>query len=170
MRRAAWAALVLWVAGSGALSLAAASVLAAAPGAAAAPGTPAARATPAPATAASATATEATTAPERCLALKRHGHNPESHACYQALLRETNPYLRAEGYWGLGQYSNANEEFRKAVAQAPATPSIGSAGAECCTSASTTRTPRTCSRKHWPKILNNAQSLPRTGAGERRRI
>src|SRR6185437_3232572 len=58
-------------------------------------------------------------APERCLALHRHGHNTESRACYETLLRESSPYLRAEGYWGLGQYSEANEAFRQAVAQAP---------------------------------------------------
>jgi tetratricopeptide (TPR) repeat protein len=34
-------------------------------------------------------------------------------------VRESNPYLRAEGYWGLAEYSQANGEFRAAVAQAP---------------------------------------------------
>jgi tetratricopeptide (TPR) repeat protein len=57
--------------------------------------------------------------PERCLALRRHGHNTESRSCYQTLLHAANPYLQAEGYWGLGQYSEANESFRQAVAQAP---------------------------------------------------
>jgi len=57
---------------------------------------------------------------ERCESLLKHGHNAESRACYQSLVREATPYLRAEGYWGLAQYSDANEEFRAAVAQAPA--------------------------------------------------
>jgi tetratricopeptide (TPR) repeat protein len=59
-------------------------------------------------------------ATERCASLLKHGHNPESRACYQSLVRESSPYLRAEGYWGLARYSEANEEFRTAVAQAPA--------------------------------------------------
>jgi cellulose synthase operon protein C len=57
---------------------------------------------------------------ERCESLLKHGRNTESRACYQSLVRETSPYLRAEGYWGLAHYSEANEEFRGAVAQAPA--------------------------------------------------
>jgi cellulose synthase operon protein C len=58
-------------------------------------------------------------APEHCLSLQRHGHNTEARSCYQELVREGSPYLRAEGYWGLAQYSQANEEFRAAVAQVP---------------------------------------------------
>ena len=57
---------------------------------------------------------------ERCESFLKHGHNSESRACYQSLVRESSPYLRAEGYWGLAQYSQANEEFRAAVQQAPA--------------------------------------------------
>jgi tetratricopeptide (TPR) repeat protein len=56
---------------------------------------------------------------ERCEALLKHGHNAEARSCYQSLVRESAPGLRAEGYWGLAQYSEANEEFRTAVAQAP---------------------------------------------------
>ena len=56
---------------------------------------------------------------ERCESLLKHGHNTEARACYQSLVRASSPYLRAEGYWGLAQYSDANEEFRTAVAQAP---------------------------------------------------
>ncbi len=58
-------------------------------------------------------------APERCSSLQRHGHNTEARSCYQGLARESNPYLRAEGYWGLAEYSQANESFRAALAQAP---------------------------------------------------
>jgi len=97
MRRIFRAAGVLLAAGALALSLG--------PSRAAVPGTP--------------DSSDSAAAPERCLAMERHGHHPESRACYEALLREANPYLRAEGYWGLGQYSNANEEFRAAVAQSP---------------------------------------------------
>jgi cellulose synthase operon protein C len=63
---------------------------------------------------------DATAAPaEHCQSLLKHGHNTEARSCYQALTRESSPYLRAEGYWGLTRYNEANEEFRAAVAQAP---------------------------------------------------
>jgi tetratricopeptide (TPR) repeat protein len=102
MRRAAWGACV-WLAVSGALQVATVVGVPAVP---AATGTPDA----APST---------SRAPERCLGSRRHGHTTESRSCYQTLVREDDPYLRAEGYWGLGQYSAANEWFRQAVAQAP---------------------------------------------------
>jgi cellulose synthase operon protein C len=56
--------------------------------------------------------------PERCHVLLKHGHNAEARTCYQALVGESSSYLKAEGYWGLGRYSEANEEFRAAVSQA----------------------------------------------------
>jgi tetratricopeptide (TPR) repeat protein len=68
---------------------------------------------------ASPTSSGAAPAAERCESFLKHGHNTESRACYQSLVRDSSSYLRAEGYWGLAQYSEANEEFRKAVAQAP---------------------------------------------------
>jgi cellulose synthase operon protein C len=71
--------------------------------------------TPAPATGAPALV-------EHCQSLQKHGHNFEARACYQALVAESDHYLRAEGFWGLAQYTEANEEFRAAVAQAPANP------------------------------------------------
>ena len=57
-------------------------------------------------------------AAERCESLLKHGRNAESRSCYQSLVGEASPYLRAEGYWGLAQYSAANEAFRAAIAQA----------------------------------------------------
>jgi tetratricopeptide (TPR) repeat protein len=57
-------------------------------------------------------------AAEHCQDLLKHGHNSEARSCFQGLLRESSSYLRAEGYWGLGEYSTANQEFRAAVAQA----------------------------------------------------
>jgi cellulose synthase operon protein C len=65
---------------------------------------------------AAASATFAAT-PDDCHALRKHGHRPEAQACYQSLAQSRDPYLRAEGDWGLGQYSDANNEFRSAVAQ-----------------------------------------------------
>ena len=46
----------------------------------------------------------------------------EAKACYQALTQATDPYLRAEGNWGLEHYVEANAEFRAATAK-----SIGNA-------------------------------------------
>lgn len=55
--------------------------------------------------------------PADCRALDLHGHPRQSQACYESLTRESSPFLRAEGYWGLRQYEQANDEFRLAVAQ-----------------------------------------------------
>ena len=55
--------------------------------------------------------------PDDCHALRKHGHRAEAQACYQSLTQTRDPYLRAEGDWGLGMYTDANDEFRAAVAQ-----------------------------------------------------
>jgi tetratricopeptide (TPR) repeat protein len=57
-------------------------------------------------------------APADCAALRRHGHRVEAQSCYQSLTLATDPYLRAEGDWGLELYQDANDEFRAAVARA----------------------------------------------------
>src|ERR1700730_3269652 len=56
--------------------------------------------------------------PADCAALRRHGHRAEAQACYQSLTLTADPYLRAEGDWGLELYKDANDEFRIAVARA----------------------------------------------------
>jgi tetratricopeptide (TPR) repeat protein len=56
--------------------------------------------------------------PENCHALRKHGHRAEARACYEALTAAHDPYLRAEGYWGMEMYQEANEQFRAAVAGA----------------------------------------------------
>ncbi len=53
--------------------------------------------------------------PAQCQALKKHGRHPEAQACFESLVRTNSPYFRAEGYWGLDQYDQANEEFRTAT-------------------------------------------------------
>lgn len=58
--------------------------------------------------------------PADCAALRRHGHRAEAQACYQSLTLTADPYLRAEGDWGLELYQDANNEFRAAVARADA--------------------------------------------------
>jgi len=55
--------------------------------------------------------------PDDCAKLRKHGRNTEAHACYEALTQQHDPYLRAEGYWGLEMYQQANDQFRAAVAQ-----------------------------------------------------
>src|SRR6266568_1856609 len=56
--------------------------------------------------------------PADCAALRRHGRRIEAQACYQSLTLAADPYLRAEGDWGLELYQDANNEFRAAVARA----------------------------------------------------
>jgi cellulose synthase operon protein C len=58
-----------------------------------------------------------TVTPESCRALLNHGKRPEANTCYETLSRSGDAYLRAEGFWGLEQYDQANEAFRVAVAQ-----------------------------------------------------
>jgi len=55
--------------------------------------------------------------PEDCAVLRKHGKNADAHLCYQSLVGQRAPYLRAEGYWGLKMYQDANEQFGLAVSQ-----------------------------------------------------
>jgi tetratricopeptide (TPR) repeat protein len=58
--------------------------------------------------------------PDDCHALRKHGRRPEAQKCYESLSAARDPYLRAEGYWGMEMYQEANNQFRIAVAQSPA--------------------------------------------------
>src|SRR5580704_6326343 len=60
----------------------------------------------------------ATPSPSDCATLRLHGRRTESLACYQSLTLTADPYLRAEGDWGLELYQDAGNQFRTAVAQA----------------------------------------------------
>ena len=53
--------------------------------------------------------------PEDCWALRKHGHGPEANACFEQLTHSGRPELRAEGFWGLEQWEQANEQFRVAT-------------------------------------------------------
>jgi cellulose synthase operon protein C len=64
----------------------------------------------------------AATTPDDCRSLAKHGQKAEAKSCYEALVRSNSPYFRAEGYWGLQQYDQANQEFRTATAAADADP------------------------------------------------
>jgi len=52
-----------------------------------------------------------------CQTLTRHGRHVEAQACYEVLTRTRDAYLRAEGFWGLERYQEANNEFRLAVSE-----------------------------------------------------
>jgi cellulose synthase operon protein C len=55
--------------------------------------------------------------PQECHALRKHGRRAEARSCYQTLSISQDRYLRAEGYWGLEMYQEANSEFRALVDQ-----------------------------------------------------
>jgi tetratricopeptide (TPR) repeat protein len=57
--------------------------------------------------------------PDDCHTLTRHGSRAEAKTCYQSLAQSRDSYTRAEGFWGLQIYDDANNEFRAAVAQSP---------------------------------------------------
>src|SRR5262249_48336559 len=61
--------------------------------------------------------TVAPASPGDCAALRRHGQRAEAQACYRSLTLDGDPYLRAEGDWGLELYQDANNDFRAAVAR-----------------------------------------------------
>lgn len=51
---------------------------------------------------------------EDCWGQRKRGRIAEAGACFQALTRSPLPLLRAEGFWGLGRFSDANDQFRVA--------------------------------------------------------
>lgn len=57
--------------------------------------------------------------PEECHGMRKHGRRAEARACYQSLTLTRDPSIRAEGFWGLEMYQEANDQFRAAVAQSP---------------------------------------------------
>jgi tetratricopeptide (TPR) repeat protein len=52
-------------------------------------------------------------APADCWALRKHGRNAQE--CFAALARSADAYERAEGFWGLEQWEQANAQFRLAT-------------------------------------------------------
>ena len=67
-------------------------------------------------------AARAAETPEACRVLDKQGQQAQAKACYQALTESDTAYQRAEGYWGLQQYDQANEQFRLATAQPDSKP------------------------------------------------
>ncbi len=66
--------------------------------------------------------------PEQCATLHKHG-DPGEAACYQGLVRSTNPAVQAEGYWALRQYHQADDAFAAAAKPAPRTRMLWFVGA-----------------------------------------
>jgi tetratricopeptide (TPR) repeat protein len=56
-----------------------------------------------------------------CRALRLHGK--DATPCFTTLTRSTDPAIRAEGFWGLKQWEQANAEFRQAL-QANPSPAV----------------------------------------------
>src|SRR6267154_242594 len=54
-------------------------------------------------------------APADCWSLRKHGHRPEAQACFDGLTHSGDAYTRAEGFWGLEEWDQANQQFRLAT-------------------------------------------------------
>jgi Flp pilus assembly protein TadD len=53
--------------------------------------------------------------PADCWIERKHGRQAEAAACFDTLTRSSDPYSRAEGFWGLEEWEQANEQFRLAT-------------------------------------------------------
>lgn len=53
--------------------------------------------------------------PADCWTQRKQGHHSEATACFETLTRSADPYYRAEGFWGLKEWEQANEQFRLAT-------------------------------------------------------
>jgi cellulose synthase operon protein C len=60
--------------------------------------------------------------PSDCWLLRKHGANNKAEACFDTLTRSANAYERAEGFWGLEEWEQANSEFRLATQPADSKP------------------------------------------------
>jgi cellulose synthase operon protein C len=53
--------------------------------------------------------------PADCWSLRKDGHGTEAQTCFDRLTHSTDAYARAEGFWGLEEWEQANEQFRLAT-------------------------------------------------------
>lgn len=53
--------------------------------------------------------------PADCWLMRKHGHVMEARGCFDQLTRSGDEAARAEGFWGLGEWDSANEQFRLAT-------------------------------------------------------
>ncbi len=56
---------------------------------------------------------------EECRSYSHSGRATEMKRCFLQLAASRDPYLRAEGLWGLGRHHEANDQFRAAVGAQP---------------------------------------------------
>ncbi|HUS05560.1 MAG TPA: tetratricopeptide repeat protein, partial [Bryobacteraceae bacterium] len=59
---------------------------------------------------------------QECRTHQHYGRRQEAAQCFTKLAGSTNPSLKAEGFWGVHQYENANKAFRLAVDSSPKNP------------------------------------------------
>jgi tetratricopeptide (TPR) repeat protein len=57
--------------------------------------------------------------PATCQEHRHYGRLAQAAECFAALTASANPYYRAEGFWGLERYREANDQFRLAVEREP---------------------------------------------------
>lgn len=57
--------------------------------------------------------------PVDCRNLEHHGKLVEAHSCFTKLAASSDPFVRAEGLWGLEQHRETNDAFRDALKQKP---------------------------------------------------
>ena len=96
---------------------------------------------------------------DECRTLRHHGKLAEAQACFTRLAASSNPFLRAEGLWGIERYKEANDAFRDAgQGESQERSNTASAGASCSWSALTTRKPRACSKKRWRSIRRTREA------------
>jgi tetratricopeptide (TPR) repeat protein len=60
--------------------------------------------------------------PGDCWSQQKHGKNDAATACFESLTRSSSAYDRAEGFWGLEQWDQANAQFRLATAAGDSKP------------------------------------------------
>ena len=60
---------------------------------------------------------------KECRTLRLHGKKAQATDCFEALAGSGDAYLMAEGYWGLGDWEKAKNEFEVAIA-APNSPAL----------------------------------------------
>jgi len=68
-------------------------------------------------------AAPAASTPEVCRALRLHGKRAEAKECFTGMTRSGDAYVRAEGFWGLGQWEDAKQSFETAIAK-PGAPAL----------------------------------------------
>jgi Flp pilus assembly protein TadD len=56
---------------------------------------------------------------DQCRAMRHHGQLAQAQTCFGRLANGSDPYLRAEGLWGIEAYKEANDQFRDVIKANP---------------------------------------------------